>query len=73
MGVLGTRLTFSGVAWQGGGRIDGDSLVATMTVATASSPTASLIVRPTDARTLRAQMRTSNGQSPLDLTFVRQE
>ncbi len=73
MGVLGTRLTFSGVAWEGGGRIDGDSLVSTMTVTTASSPTASLVVRATDARTLRAQMRTGTGQSPLDLTFVRQE
>ncbi|MFN8582664.1 MAG: hypothetical protein U0163_17020 [Gemmatimonadaceae bacterium] len=30
MGVLGARLTFSGVAWEGGGRIDGDSLVASM-------------------------------------------
>jgi hypothetical protein len=72
-GVLGTRLTFSGVAWEGGGRIDGDSLVSTMTVTTASSPTASLVVRATDARTLRAQMRTGTGQLPLDLTFVRQE
>jgi len=32
MGVPGARLTFSGVAWEGGGRIDGDSLVADMTI-----------------------------------------
>jgi hypothetical protein len=73
MGVLATRLTFSGVAWEGGGRIDGDSLVSTMTITATSSPTASVVVRATDARTLRAQMRTGTGQSPLDLTFVRQE
>ena len=71
MGVLGARLTFSGVAWECSGRIEGDSLVAGMAVAGAQSASAVIVARARDARTLRVQFR-SAAAAPLDLTFVRE-
>lgn len=44
-GTLGARLTFSGVAWEGGGRIEGDSLVADMMVAGTTHATATIVAR----------------------------
>lgn len=75
-GVLGARLTFSGVYWEGSGRIDADSLVANMTVVGASAPGAVLVARARDSLTLRVQMQRVTGAppaAPLDLTFVRDE
>jgi len=72
MGVLGARLTFSGVAWEGSGRIDADSLVASMAVVGAAQSSAVMIVRAPDDRSLRLQFR-SNGAAPLELSFVRDE
>ena len=72
MGVLAARLTFSGVAWEGGGRIDGDSLVANMTMVGASAASAALVARARDAQTLRLQFH-ADGGAPLDVTFVRQD
>lgn len=75
-GVLGARLTFSGVYWEGSGRIDADSLVAGMTVVGASAPGAVLVARARDALTLRVQMQRVAGAppaAPLDLTFVRND
>ncbi len=72
MGVLVARLTFSGVAWEGGGRIDGDSLVANMTMVGASAASAALVARARDAQTLRLQFHADEG-TPLDVTFVRQD
>ena len=72
LGVLGTRLTFSGVAWEGGGKIDGDSLVATVTTGAPGSAGV-LIVRAGNSRTLRAYLRASASQSPLELSFVRDD
>jgi hypothetical protein len=70
-GALAARLTFSGVYWDGGGRIQGDSLVASMTVVGATEPTGVLIARAPDARTLRVQLRRATGPVT-DLTFVRE-
>ena len=69
-GALAARLTFSGVYWDGGGRIDGDSLVASMTIVGATAPTGVLIARAPDARTLRVQLRRETGPVT-ELTFTR--
>src|SRR4051812_38533474 len=49
-GALAARLTFSGVYWDGGGRIQGDSLVASMTVVGATAPTSVLVAWAPDAK-----------------------
>jgi hypothetical protein len=72
MGVLGVRLTFSGVFWEGGGRIDGDSLVAPMTMVGGSIASGVIVAHARDAQTLRVQFR-SGAPAPLDLTFVRED
>ena len=72
MGVLGARLTFSGVAWEGGGRIEGDSLVAGMTIVGAPATSGLIVATARDAHTLRVRFR-SGAASPLDVTFVRQD
>lgn len=70
-GALAARLTLSGVAWEGGGRIDGDSLVAGMTILGASAASGVIVARARDPLTLQVQFRP--GAAPtLDVTFVRQ-
>ena len=69
-GALGARLTLSGAAWEGSGRITGDSLVMTMTSAGWSQPTGVLVVRVRAGETLSLQMRPASA-APLDLTLVR--
>jgi len=71
-GVLGTRLTFSGVAWEGDGRIEGDSLVASMTIVGAPNASGVIVAHPRDAQTLRVQFRTA-AAGPLELTFARED
>ncbi|MDX2061115.1 MAG: hypothetical protein SFV24_25100 [Gemmatimonadales bacterium] len=71
MGALGARLTFSGVAWEGSGRIEGDSLVAGMTVVGASTASSVIVARAPDPHTLRVRFR-PGAAAPLDLTFVRE-
>lgn len=72
-GVLAARLTFSGVAWEGAGRIDGDSLIANMTPSGATAPTSAIVARARDARSLLVRMRASAvTASELTLTFVRE-
>ena len=71
MDVLGARLTFSGVFWEGNGRIEGDSLVADMAIAHATTPTAVLIAHAREAPTLRVKLGYATGE-PLVLTFVRE-
>jgi len=66
------RITFSGTAWEGSGRITGDSLVLRMSNAGSAVPTGAIAVRPSDARTLRVQLR-PDGAAPTDLTFVPDE
>ncbi len=71
MGVLGARLTFSGVAWEGGGRVEGDSLRASMSMGGATAPSGELVAHTSDARTLTVRLRTAAGVVT-DLTFVRE-
>ncbi len=72
MGVLWAQLTLSGVAWEGGGRIEGDSLVASMTIV--GVPTASSVIRARApaGNTLRVRFLPGSA-APLDLTFVRED
>ena len=70
-GVLGARLTFSGVAWEGSGRIEGDELVANMAVLGATEATGVMRAQATDARSLRVQLRNGSA-APLELAFVRE-
>ena len=72
IGVLGAQLTFSGVAWEGAGRLEGDSLVADMTVVGAPTASGVIVARARDPQTLRVQFRTE-AAAPLDVTFVRQD
>ena len=69
-GVLAARLTFSGVAWEGTGRIEGAAFVASMTTAGGTSPTGVIVAQATNARTLRVLVRPAGGET-LELTFVR--
>lgn len=71
MGVLGARLTFSGVAWEGGGRIDGDSLVASMGVVGTPTMSGVIVAHARGAQTLGVRFQPAAG-APLDLTFVRE-
>jgi hypothetical protein len=71
-GVLAARLTFSGVAWEGGGRIAGDSLVLDMSMPGSITPTGVMVAHLTDIRTLRVTLSPQGGV-PLHLTFVRDD
>jgi hypothetical protein len=68
--VLTGRLTFSGVAWEGEGRIDGDSLVLDMAMPGSITPTGVLVAHTSDTQVLRARL-SPNGGVPLNLTFIR--
>lgn len=72
MGALGARLTFSGVAWEGSGRIEGDSLVAGLAIVGATTPGGVIVAHARDARTLQVRFRPGTA-APLDLTFMREE
>lgn len=69
--ALAARLTFSGVAWEGSGRIEGDAFVASMTIPGAAGASGVMVARPGDAQTLRVQMKPTNGATT-DVTFVRE-
>jgi hypothetical protein len=68
-GAFGARLTFSGVEWQGTGRIDGDSLVAALTMG-APPATGTFVAKSLGARSLRVRFQPA--AAPLVLTFVRE-
>ena len=70
MGALGSRITFSGLAFDASGHIDGDSLSMPMTVAGSSQSAGTMIARVQDAQTLHVTIRTTAGD-PLDLTLRR--
>lgn len=72
MGMFGARLTLSGVAWEGSGRIEGDSLVAGLTVVGVPTANSVIVARARDGRTLGVRFRAGTA-SPLDLTFVRED
>jgi hypothetical protein len=70
-GVLATRLAFSGVMWDGQGRIEGDSLVAPMTRVGASTPGGALVAKSRAVDTLLVEMR-APAAAALALTLVRE-
>ena len=73
IGVLGIRLTYSGLAFDGRGRIDGDSLVADMTVAGTSQPSGVLVAHVREGGALHVEQRTAAASSTgLTLDFVRE-
>jgi hypothetical protein len=71
-GAFGARLTFSGVAWEGRGRIEGDSLVVPVALIGAAQPSGVLVAKVREGRSLAARLRTDGAGSPLDLTLVRE-
>lgn len=71
-GVLASRLTYSGVYWEGDGRVDGDSLVINMNVPGISGPGSRLVMRSSpDENTLQVRHETHDGQQ-IPLTFIRE-
>lgn len=69
-GVLATRLTFSGVAWEGSGRLEGDSMVASMTALGTSEPTGTIVARRRTPEEIQLQVRNGSAAA-LDLTLRR--
>ena len=69
-GMLGARLTFSGVAWDGSGSIDQDAFRATMSASPTSSYVKILVVRSAAKDTLRAEFGDGTSSSDV-LTLVR--
>ena len=73
MGVLAVRLTYSGSAFEGGGRIEGDSLIASMTVAGTTQPSTVLIAYVRDGKVLHVEQRSARAApTGLTLDFVRE-
>ena len=71
IGVLAARLTFSGVAWEGSGRIEGDAFVSNMVVVGIAGATGVMVARSRDGVSLTVQMRPTSGATT-DLSFVRE-
>lgn len=71
-GAWAARLTFSGVMWEGSGRIDGDSLVADMTIPGVTMSSGVLVAHVRDPETLAVQFRPS-AAGALALTVVREK
>jgi hypothetical protein len=71
-GVLASRLLYSGVYWEGDGRVNGDSLVSDMNVPGISGPATRLVMRSSpDENTLQVRHDTQASQ-PVTLTFIRE-
>jgi hypothetical protein len=68
--TLQMRLTFSGVAWEGVGHIEADSLV--MDYSTAAVSGASIVARPAEQGALSVRID-SDTTDPMTVTFVRDE
>ena len=71
-GAFGARLTFSGVAWEGRGRIEGDSLVVAVARIGATQPSGMLVARAREGHGLAAPLRADGAAAALDLTLVRE-
>lgn len=69
--VLAARLTFSGVYWEGSGRIAGDSLVLHMTVLGQGAEVRPLVARVGEDGSLRTVFQSSTGPA-LSVDFVRE-
>ncbi len=70
-GALAARLTLSGMAWEGSGRIAGDSLVISMVSAGSTQPTGVIVVRAGAGTSLSVQRRPP-APAPTELTLVRE-
>jgi hypothetical protein len=70
-GALAARLTFSGVYWEGSGRVEGDSLVLNMLYAGQAATTAVFVARP-DGGKLALHGRPFSANA-LELSFVRED
>ena len=68
-GAFGTRLTFSGVYWEGTGRIQGDAFVANMATPGIAGSGSVLTARATDAGALLVTLRTNT--TTMEFKFVR--
>jgi hypothetical protein len=68
-GMLGARLTFSGVAWDGSGNVERDAFRASMSTSATSSYVRILVVTSMAADTLHAEF--GDGPSAEELTLVR--
>ena len=71
-GALGARLTFSGVAWDGSGRVFGDSLLVQMSMNGGSETQGTLVARMDRGETLHVVLRSSSAD-PLTVRFVRDQ
>jgi hypothetical protein len=71
-GAFGARLTLSGVAWEGRGRIDGDSLVVPVAVSGSTEARGMLVVHVREGQTLAARLQSGSAATPLELTLVRE-
>jgi hypothetical protein len=69
-GVFASRLTYSGLAWDGEGRVDGDSLVLDLSVPGVSGNSTRLVLWLSGDDTLTARHYT--GPEGLSLTLVRE-
>src|SRR5690349_14102138 len=67
-GAFGTRLTFSGVYWEGTGRMQGDAFVANMATPGIAGSGSVLTARATDARALLVTLRTNT--TTMEFKFV---
>ena len=73
LGVLAVRLTYSGVAFEGSGRIEADSLIASMTMAGRMQPSTALVAYLPDGKILHVERRpTRSAPASLTLDFVRE-
>ena len=70
-GVFASRLTYSGLEWDGEGRIDGDSLVFDLSVPGVSGNSTRLVLRLSGDDTLNAHHYT--GPDGVALTLVRDQ
>jgi hypothetical protein len=70
--AFGARLTLSGVAWEGRGRIDGDSLVVPVAVSGSAEPRGMLVVHVREGQTLAARLQSGGEATRLELTLVRE-
>lgn len=68
--VLAARLTFSGVYWEGSGKVDGDSLVLNMTVLGRGDDARTMVARLDRDGTLRTVAKSTTA-TPLSVDFVR--
>jgi hypothetical protein len=69
-GVLAARLTFSGVVWEGRGRIAGDSLVMAMTVAGTTEASGTIVAHVREGQALSVELRPVRAARTV-VTFVR--